>query len=135
VIERDLYDDEHEMFRPSFRSFLQREVLPRSDDWEEAGIVDRELFRRAGDGGFLGMGTAEEYGNGGTDDFRYNAVSVRRFNESAFMPPQLESRFKMTCAFPISRTQPLRNNAPDGCLGSVPAGLLRLERGAAIPDI
>ena len=74
MIERDLYDDEHEMFRSSFRTFLQREVQPHADRWEQAGIVDRDLFTRAGAGGFLGMAAPEEFGGGGSDDFRYNAV-------------------------------------------------------------
>jgi alkylation response protein AidB-like acyl-CoA dehydrogenase len=74
MIERDLYDDEHEMFRNSFRTFLERQVQPHADVWEKSGIVDRDLFLRAGDGGFLGMSAPEEFGGGGTDDFRYNAV-------------------------------------------------------------
>ena len=74
MIERNLYDDEHEMFRSSFRTFLEREVQPNADRWEKAGIVDRDLFSRAGTGGFLGMAAPEEFGGGGIDDFRYNAL-------------------------------------------------------------
>jgi alkylation response protein AidB-like acyl-CoA dehydrogenase len=73
-MERDLYDDEHEMFRASFRTFLDKEVVPHFDEWEHEGIVPRELFAKAGEAGFLGMAVPEQYGGGGVDDFRYNAV-------------------------------------------------------------
>ena len=73
-MERELYDDEHEMFRTSFRTFLDKEVAPSFDDWEHEGIVPHELFAKAGAAGFLGMAVPEQYGGGGVDDFRYNAV-------------------------------------------------------------
>ncbi|HVX16997.1 MAG TPA: acyl-CoA dehydrogenase family protein [Acidimicrobiales bacterium] len=73
-MERTLYDDEHEMFRGSFRAFLDKEVVPNFERWEHEGIVPRELFATAGAAGFLGMAIPEEFGGGGVDDFRYNAV-------------------------------------------------------------
>jgi alkylation response protein AidB-like acyl-CoA dehydrogenase len=74
---RTLYDDVHEDFRASFRTFLQREVLGeegRYGDWEREGIVPREVFARAGSGGFLGMSVPEAYGGAGAEDFRFNAI-------------------------------------------------------------
>jgi alkylation response protein AidB-like acyl-CoA dehydrogenase len=74
---RTLFDDVHEDFRASFRTFLQREVVGeegRFGDWERAGIVPREVFARAGAGGFLGMAVPEAYGGAGADDFRFNLV-------------------------------------------------------------
>jgi alkylation response protein AidB-like acyl-CoA dehydrogenase len=71
---QQLFDDEHDQFRASFRGFLETEVLPYHAEWERAGIVDRDLFRKAGDNGFLAMAAPEEYGGGGVDDFRYNLV-------------------------------------------------------------
>jgi len=59
---RQLFDDTHEMFRDSFRSFVQREVKPYVEKWEQDGIVDRSLFRKAGDAGFLGMAVPEHLG-------------------------------------------------------------------------
>ena len=44
--------------------------------WEEAGIVDREVWRKAGAAGLLGMDVDQEYGGGGQRDFRFNAVLV-----------------------------------------------------------
>jgi alkylation response protein AidB-like acyl-CoA dehydrogenase len=74
---RDLFEDVHEDFRASFRTFLQREVVGaegRYGEWERAGIVPREVFARAGSGGFLGMSVPERYGGAGVGDFRFNLV-------------------------------------------------------------
>ena len=71
---RALYDDEHEAFRDSFRSFLESRVVPQYAQWERDGIVPRKVFREAGDLGFLGMEIPEEHGGGGVSDFRFNAV-------------------------------------------------------------
>lgn len=71
---RTLFEAEHDQFRASVRRFLDTEVRPRHDEFERAGIVDRSIFRRAGDAGFLGFAVPEEYGGGGVRDFRYNAV-------------------------------------------------------------
>jgi alkylation response protein AidB-like acyl-CoA dehydrogenase len=76
-VRRHLFEDVHEDFRASFRTFLQREVVGeegRFGDWERAGIVPREVFARAGAGGFLGMAVPEAYGGAGADDFRFNLV-------------------------------------------------------------
>jgi alkylation response protein AidB-like acyl-CoA dehydrogenase len=71
---RTLFEDEHDLFRASFRQFLDKEVVPHNEAWERAGIVDREVFAKAGAAGFLGMDVAEEHGGGGVRDFRYNLV-------------------------------------------------------------
>jgi alkylation response protein AidB-like acyl-CoA dehydrogenase len=76
-MKRTLYDDVHEDFRASFRTFLEREVLGedgRYGDWERQGIVPREVFALAGAGGFLGMSVPEAYGGAGAEDFRLNLV-------------------------------------------------------------
>ena len=71
---RTLFEAEHEAFRDSVRRFLEKEVVPHHEQWEAEGIVPRELFTAAGSHGFLGMSVPEEFGGGGVDDFRFNAV-------------------------------------------------------------
>jgi alkylation response protein AidB-like acyl-CoA dehydrogenase len=74
---RTLFDDVHEDFRASFRTFLEREVLGeehRYGEWERDGIVPREVFALAGQGGFLGMAVPERYGGAGVEDFRFNLI-------------------------------------------------------------
>lgn len=72
--QRTLFEPEHEMFRESFRTFLEREVAPHHEKWENDKLVDREVWLAAGKQGFLGMAVPEEYGGGGVEDFRYNTV-------------------------------------------------------------
>ncbi len=69
-----IYDETHELFRESFRAFVDAEIVPKYPDWEAAGIMDRELYVEAGKHGFVGMSVAEEHGGGGTTDFRFNAI-------------------------------------------------------------
>ena len=70
---RDLRQ-EHEAFRDAVGTFLDKEVVPHHDQWERDGIVDREVWAKAGAQGLLGLQLDEEYGGGGTPDFRYNVV-------------------------------------------------------------
>jgi alkylation response protein AidB-like acyl-CoA dehydrogenase len=71
---RTLFDDEHEDFRASWRTFLEREVAPHYEQWEREHLVPREVFAKAGRHGFLGMAVPEEHGGAGVDDFRFNVV-------------------------------------------------------------
>jgi alkylation response protein AidB-like acyl-CoA dehydrogenase len=76
-MQRALFEDVHEDFRASFRTFLEREVLGdegRYGEWERVGIVPREVFARAGRGGFVGMAVPERYGGAGAGDFRFNLI-------------------------------------------------------------
>jgi len=69
-----IYDATHELFRESFRAFVEAEIVPKYPDWEAAGIMDRELYVEAGKHGFVGMSVPEKHGGGGTTDFRFNAI-------------------------------------------------------------
>jgi alkylation response protein AidB-like acyl-CoA dehydrogenase len=73
-VDQHLYEPDHEEFRQLCRQFLAREAAPYHDEWERAGIVDRDVWRKAGAAGLLGMDVDPEYGGGGQRDFRYNAV-------------------------------------------------------------
>ncbi|CAN5571876.1 acyl-CoA dehydrogenase family protein [soil metagenome] len=73
-MQRTLFDDEHELFRDSFRRFVDKEIVPHFEQWETDGIVPRDLFRAAGEHGFLAMAVPTEHGGGGVEDFRYNLV-------------------------------------------------------------
>jgi alkylation response protein AidB-like acyl-CoA dehydrogenase len=79
---RELFDSDHDMFRDSFRRFLEKEIVPRAEEFEREGIIDRAVFAKAGAAGFLGMEVPEEYGGGGVRDFRYNAVISEEMQET-----------------------------------------------------
>ncbi|WP_405866843.1 acyl-CoA dehydrogenase family protein [Streptomyces sp. NBC_01515] len=71
---RTLFEETHEDFRLLVRDFLAREVVPSYEDWRRAGLVPRDLFTALGKLGIIGTAIPEEYGGGGQDDYRYNAV-------------------------------------------------------------
>jgi acyl-CoA dehydrogenase len=75
-MERKIFDMEHEMFRDSVRKFVQQEIAPEMERWHEAGIVDREAFRKAGEHGLCLMWADEAYGGLGLSDFRFEQIII-----------------------------------------------------------
>lgn len=75
-MDRNIFEEEHEMFRDSVRSFMKNEIRPHSDKWHEQGIVDREAFLKAGEMGLLLMWADEKYGAAGVRDFRYEQILI-----------------------------------------------------------
>jgi len=88
-MKRTLFSEEHEIFRNAVRSFLVREVVPHQERWRDAGIVDREAWRKAGAAGLLCPWLEEEYGGSG-GSFLHSVVVVEemaRIFESGFALP------------------------------------------------
>jgi len=75
-MKRTVFEEEHEMFRDSVRSFMKNEVGPHSDKWHDQGIVDREAYLKAGEMGLLLMWADEKYGAAGVKDFRYEQILI-----------------------------------------------------------
>ena len=73
VAGRTAYTEDHEAFRDSVRSFIKAEVVPHIDRWDEAGIVEKAIWPKAGAVGMLCPTVPEEYGGLGLD-FGYNAI-------------------------------------------------------------
>ena len=67
------YSDEHRIFRQMLRKFLEREIIPHVEEWEEAGIVPRSAWKKMGEQGFLCTAVPEEYGGAG-GDFLYSVI-------------------------------------------------------------
>ena len=67
MIERTLFNEDHETFRDSFRRFVDKEIVPFHAQWEGQGYVDREVWTKAGANGFLCMAMPEEYGGAAAD--------------------------------------------------------------------
>jgi acyl-CoA dehydrogenase len=73
-MDRNIFDEEHEMFRDAARSFMQNEIGPHALRWAEQEIVDRDAFLKAGAQGLLCMWADEKYGGAGVSDFRYEQI-------------------------------------------------------------
>lgn len=86
-MKRKIFEEDHEIFRASFRKFCEDEVAPQSEKWLEQGIVDREIWEKAGAGGFLIPAVDETYGGLSLTDFRYSVIMIEelsRIGEGGF---------------------------------------------------
>ncbi len=82
-VRRELFEDEHDAYRESFRAFLQAEVVPNHERWKENHLVDRDLFTKAAEMGFMAMAIPEEYGGLGISDWRFNAITAEEAAHAA----------------------------------------------------
>lgn len=73
---RLIFDHEHDQFRDSVRAFMLKEVAPHGERFREAGMVDRELYTKAGTAGLLCTWADEAYGGAGMDDFRFEQIII-----------------------------------------------------------
>ncbi|MFH1149861.1 MAG: acyl-CoA dehydrogenase family protein [Actinomycetota bacterium] len=62
-----MFTEEHDMLRQSIREFVEKEVTPHVDEWEENEAYDMAAFKKMGELGFLGLRVPEEYGGEGSD--------------------------------------------------------------------
>lgn len=72
---RTVFREDHELFRQQARRFIEAEIVPHLHDWEKAGIVPKEVWRKAGEIGLLCATVPEEYGGSG-GDFGHSAVMI-----------------------------------------------------------
>ena len=70
------FTEEQILFRSEYRKYLETEVAPHMDRWRDQGIVDREVFVKAGEQGFLLIWADEKYGGVGDPDFRFEQIII-----------------------------------------------------------
>jgi alkylation response protein AidB-like acyl-CoA dehydrogenase len=86
-MQRTLYEADHEAYRNTVREFLDREVVPHKDRWDDQHMIDRDIYRRAAAAGIYALSVPEEYGGAGEADYRYRLVvceEVGRVNALSF---------------------------------------------------
>ena len=76
------FTEEQNMFRDSYRRFLEAEVVPHMARFREQGIVDREIFKKAGDQGLLMIWPDEKYGGLGDNDFRFEQIIIEEVTKA-----------------------------------------------------
>jgi long-chain-acyl-CoA dehydrogenase len=81
-MDRGLYDGDHEAFRAVVREFVDREVRPNLLRWDEAHLIDREVWLAAGKQGVIGLPVPEHYGGAGSADFRYRCVVMEELAQA-----------------------------------------------------
>lgn len=86
MIKRDLFSADHEGWRDTVRKFIANEIAPHHAQWEEDGIVPRELWRKAGAAGMLCCTVPEEYGGIGAD-YLFDVVVFEEMARSGFTGP------------------------------------------------
>ncbi|MEC9431692.1 MAG: acyl-CoA dehydrogenase family protein [Pseudomonadota bacterium] len=93
MIARSLYEPDHEMFRDSVKKWIAANVTPHVARWREEGIVDREVWKSAGEQGFLCMYADEKHGGVELDDFRYDMILIEELGPTgAGLAIQLHNR-------------------------------------------
>ena len=75
TMKRTAFTSDHEMYRASVARFIAERIMPHHAEWEDAGLVPRQLWRDAGAAGLLLPSIADEFGGGG-GDFLYSAIVV-----------------------------------------------------------
>jgi acyl-CoA dehydrogenase len=83
MISRTLFTPDHESFRDSFRKFLEREVAPFHAQWEEQGYVERAVWNKAGENGFLCTSMPDEYGGAGADKL-FSVIEMEELGRAGF---------------------------------------------------
>src|SRR5260221_14114062 len=93
------FRDEHEALRAQLRRFIAEEVKPHGEAWEEAGFVPRDVLRRMGALGFLGIRAPDTFGGSGLDTLA-PIVLAEEVGRSTF------GRFAIPVPFPTDMTAP-----------------------------
>ena len=86
LIPRTLFSSEHELFRDQVKRFIADEVMPYHGEWENAGIVPRSVWRKAGEMGLLSTEVPEEYGGVG-GNFLFGAIMIEEMARAGATGP------------------------------------------------
>jgi acyl-CoA dehydrogenase len=130
-MQRDIFSDEHELFRAEFRRFAEAEIEPQIPKWNEAGRSDPAVWRRCGEAGFLGACAPEVYGGAG-GDFLFDAVimeELARIRAHALMI-SLHSDIVMPYLIHYGSEDQKRRFLPGAIDGSTILGIAMTEPGA-----
>jgi acyl-CoA dehydrogenase len=101
MIPRTLFSQEHDIYRDSVKRFIETEITPYHAEWEKAGIVPRELWRKAGEAGLLCMNVPEEYGGPGAG-FLYNVVLAEELGKAGATGPGFAVHSDMVATYVLS---------------------------------
>ncbi|HEY0449714.1 acyl-CoA dehydrogenase family protein [Actinophytocola sp.] len=123
------YEQPHAAFRDLCRTFLDREAVPYHDDWAREGIIDREVWRKAGKAGLFGLNAPQEYGGAGEPDFRYTAVFVEELVRAGVTAPGFVAHNDLIASYFTARTTDEQKERwlPGLCSGELIAAIAMSE--------
>lgn len=129
-ITRTVFRDDHELFRATARKFLERECVPRQAEWDEAGKVDREVWRKAGREGLLCVTLPTEYGGGG-GDFGHAAVLAEEVARLGVSGPSfgMHSDIIAPYIFRVGNEEQKRKWLPGAASGDIVLAIAMTEPG------
>lgn len=87
MLKSKLFRSEHDHFRQAFNTFIDREIDPYTEQWEEDGMTNKDVWLKAGDQGFLCPWVDEQYG-GADADFLYSVVTIESMGHRNLTAPQ-----------------------------------------------
>jgi alkylation response protein AidB-like acyl-CoA dehydrogenase len=128
---RSLFDAEHDAFREVVRTFLEKECVPHTEQWERDGVVPREVWRKAGELGLLGTDVPAEYGGGGTEDYRFNAICAEEAARAGVTGPGFVVHTDVVWPYlRVGTDEQKRRFLPGFCTGEIITALALTEPGA-----
>ena len=127
---RDVFSEEHELFRAEFRRFAAAEIAPHIAAWNAAGRSDPAVWRRCGEAGFLGACAPEEYG-GAAGDFLFDAVIMEELSDirAHGLMLSLHSDIVMPYLVHYANDAQRRRYLPGAIDGSIILGIAMTEPG------
>jgi citronellyl-CoA dehydrogenase len=97
---RTFFTEEHDIFRKTFRDFVEKELRPHTDEWERAELFPREVFQRMGELGFFGVSYPEDVGGAG-GDWWFTAVYAEELIRSRSAGLNMSLMVQSTMATPV----------------------------------
>jgi acyl-CoA dehydrogenase len=98
MLPRTLFSPEHDAFRDSVRRFIEKEILPHHERWEDQGMVDRDIWTKAGAAGMLCANLPEAYGGYGAD-YLYNVVITEELSAAGVTGPGFAVHSEMVATY------------------------------------
>ena len=83
MIERTIFSEQHEQYRSTVRRFLEKEVAPHHEQWEDEGYVNRDVWLKAGENGLLCPSMPEAFGGAAADKL-YSVVMFEEIARQGF---------------------------------------------------
>jgi alkylation response protein AidB-like acyl-CoA dehydrogenase len=82
-MQRNIFTEDHDAFRDSVRQFIAKEITPNLPEWESAGCIPRDFYKKTAEIGINGLQVPEQYGGGGIDSFLFNTVVYEEIGYAA----------------------------------------------------